>query len=77
MEQGHFYALLILLILFVLSLIFRKSGIMHLITLGYACLLGWVAIAGAWEMLLFAPIVGVAILSLILFSLAMLRGEWY
>lgn len=72
----HFLALLPMFIMLVLTLIFRRSGIIHLITLAYATVLGFTAILGSWEALLFAPIVGTILISLMLFIIAMTKGEW-
>lgn len=70
-------ALLPLFILLVLSLIFRKVGVMHLMTLAYSVILGFLAITGQWSVLFFAPVGGSILVSLLLFITAMAEGEWY
>lgn len=69
-------ALIPLFILLILSLIFRRCGILHLTTLGYSFLLGLFVIANAWGMLFFAPIAGAVVISLLLFIFAMVEGSW-
>ena len=76
MELTHFYAVLPLFILLVLSLIFYGKGLVHLLTLGYALSLGFVAITLEWEFLFFMPVAITVIISIILFIFAMVRGDW-
>lgn len=73
---SHLIALIPLLVLFILSLIFYGKGLVHLITLGYALCLGFMAIVGSWEILFWPPVVGVGVIAIILFIYSMLRGDW-
>lgn len=76
MEVTHFYALLPLIIFMITSLLFYGKGLVHIVTLGYALSLGFVAALNNWELLLFMPIVGVGMIALILFIFSMTRGDW-
>lgn len=76
MTALHLAGLLPLLVFLILTLIFRKTGILHLITLAYSIILAIIAINGSWELLFFAPIAGTAIISLILFMACMAGGDW-
>lgn len=76
MEATHFYALLPMIIFLILSLVFYGKGLVHILTLGYALGLAFMAILNEWEILFFMPIVGTVIISLILFIYAMLKGDW-
>lgn len=76
MELTHFYAMIPLLLLLVVSLIFYGKGLVHLITLGYAFSLSFVAITLGWEFLFFVPIAGTVMVAIILFSFAMVQGNW-
>ena len=76
MEATHLYALLPLLVLLVLSLVFNKSGLVHLMTLGYSAILGWFAVVNDWEIMFFPILVITGIIAIILFIMAMVRGDW-
>ena len=72
----HLYALLPLLVLLVLSLIFYGRGLVHLATCGYAVTLGYVATLNQWEILFFPIVVVSVIIAVLLFFVAMSRGDW-
>lgn len=76
MSSIHLFAIIPLLILFIATLVFRRTGLLHLLSLGYAFVLGYVAVIDGWELLFFVPCVGVGLISLILFTLCMLNGDW-
>ena len=76
MELTHFLAMLPLILFLMLSLIFYGKGLVHLLTLAYALSLGFVAITLNWEFLLFMPIAIIVIISIILFSFSMVKGDW-
>ena len=76
MEGTHLYALIPLLVLLILSLIFNKSGLLHLMTLGYVMVLGWFAVVNEWEILFFPILVCTGIIAILLFTMAMVRGDW-
>lgn len=77
MELTHFQALIPLLVLLILSLIFIKCGILHLMLIAYAMILGFIAILGTWELLFFPIVLGSGIIGIFLFISAMVRGEWF
>ena len=76
MEATHLYAILPLLVLLVLSLVFNKSGLVHLMTIGYVMVLGWFAVINSWEIMFFPVIICTGIIAIILFIMAMVRGDW-
>ncbi|OGM08556.1 hypothetical protein A2Z67_01805 [Candidatus Woesebacteria bacterium RBG_13_36_22] len=76
MMISHLLALIPLLVFIILSLIFYGKGLVHLITLGYAITLAFIAVTYQWEILFWSPIVGAGVLSLILFTYSMVRGGW-
>ena len=76
MEATHLYALIPLLVLLVLSLVFSKSGLVHLMTLGYSMVLGWFAVLNDWEIMFFPILIITGIIAIILFITAMVRGDW-
>ena len=76
METTHFYALLIMIILMIVSLIFYGKGLVHLVTLGYAVSLALIGAINSWEILFFMPVLGSVIIALILFSFSMSKGDW-
>lgn len=76
MEATHLYAILPLLVLLVLSLVFNKSGLVHLMTLGYTMALGWFAVLNEWEILFFPVLVITGIIAILLFTIAMVKGDW-
>ena len=73
---SHLLALVPLFILLTLSLIFNKSGLLHLMLFAYAIALAWLAILGAWEIVFFPAIFCTAIIAIILFIMAAVRGDW-
>ena len=76
MEATHLFAIIPLLVLLTLSLIFNKSGLLHLMTLGYVMMLGWFAVLNQWEVLFFPVLVLTGIIAIILFIVAMVKGDW-
>lgn len=72
----HFFALLPLIILLVVSLVFYGKGLIHLLTFSYGLALGWVAILNNWEVLFFPIVLFTGIITLILFVYSMTRGNW-
>lgn len=76
MELEHFLALIPLMILLIVSIIWYGKGLLHLITLAYAIILGIIAINGSYGALFFPICAGSAIIALILFFIAMTRGDW-
>lgn len=72
----HFIAFLPLIIFFILSLVFYGKALVHVITLGYALSLGYVAILNGWEILFFVPLIGTGIVALLLFWYAIIKGGW-
>jgi len=60
----------------ILSLIFYGKGLVHIVTIGYAISLAFMAILNSWEILFFMPIFGIGIIALILFAFAMAKGDW-
>ena len=76
MEATHLYAIIPLLVLLVLSLVFNKSGLVHLMTLGYVMVLSWFAVLNQWEVLFFPVLIITGIIAILLFITAMVRGDW-
>ena len=76
MVISHLLALIPLLVLLILSLVFWGKGLVHITTCSYALTLGYIAIVGGWELLFFPIIVGVVIMTIILFAIAMSKGNW-
>ena len=76
MEAAHLFGLLPLLVLLILSLVFNKSGLVHLMTLGYTIALGWFAVVNGWEIMFFPILIITGIIAIILFITAMTRGDW-
>lgn len=76
MVSSHLLTLLPLFVLLTLSLVFNKCGLLHIMTLGYVVILSFVAASGGWEVLMFAPLAGTGMISLILFLFCMARGDW-
>lgn len=72
----HFLAMIPLMALMVFSIIWWGKGIIHLMTIGYSVILAIIAISGEWEMLFFPICLGSCIIGLILFSIAMGKGDW-
>lgn len=72
----HFLALIPLMILLVLSLVFWGKGLIHIMTIAYSAILAFIAIAGKWEMLFFPICLGCVIIGIILFIMAMTKGDW-
>lgn len=73
---SHLLALLPLFVLLVLSLVFHHKGLIHIMTFAYSAVLAYMAITGGWELLFFPCIMGVAVISLILFMFSMSKGVW-
>ena len=76
MEATHLFGIIPLLVLLVLSLVFNKSGLVHLMTLGYVMVLGWFTVINGWEIMFFPILVITGIIAIILFITAMVRGDW-
>ena len=76
MEATHLYALIPLLVLLTLSLVFSRSGLIHLMTLGYCMVLGWFAVLNEWEIFFFPIVLITGIIAIILFIIAMTKGDW-
>jgi len=76
MEATHLFAIIPLLVFLTLSLIFNKSGLLHLMTLGYVMVLGWFAVLNQWEVLFFPVLIITGIIAIILFTMAMVKGDW-
>ena len=76
MVISHLLALIPLFILLTLSLVFNKGGLLHLMLLAYAVTLGVIAILGTWEAIFYPVIVGTSIIAILLFTIAMVRGDW-
>jgi len=76
MLETHFYALIPLLVLLIMSLVFYGKGLVHLMTLGYCMTLAWFAAVNSWE-IMFYPVLAIAgMIALILFAFAMAKGGW-
>lgn len=76
MEATHLYGIIPLLVLLILSLVFSKSGLLHLMTLGYVMALSWFAVINQWEILFFPILIITGIIAVILFISAMVKGDW-
>lgn len=76
MEATHLFAVIPLLAFLILSLVFSKSGLLHLATLFYSLVLGWLAVINTWEVLFFPVVVITSMISIILFIHAMVKGDW-
>lgn len=76
MPIEHFLALMPLLALLIMSIIWYGKGLLHLITIAYAIILGLMAIAGEWGAIFYPVCVGSVIIGIILFIFAMLKGDW-
>ncbi len=72
----HLYALIPLLVLLILSLVFYGRGLVHLLTLSYAMMLGYMAVTNQWEIMFFPIIALTIIIALWLFIFAMTNGNW-
>lgn len=76
MTIEHFLAILPLMVLFTLSLILYRKGVLHLMTLSYSVILAFIATIETWEMLFIPVCAGSVFVSLLLFIYCMLKGEW-
>lgn len=76
MIATHLYALIPLLVFLVMSLVFNKSGLVHLLTLGYVIALALISVTNQWEIVFFPVCLFSGIISLILFAYSMFRGDW-
>ena len=76
MLESHFYALIPLLVMLIMSLVFYGKGLVHLLTLGYCMTLAWFAIVNSWEIMFYPVILIAGIISIILFAFAMTKGDW-
>lgn len=76
MLETHFYALLPLLILLIMSLVFYGKGFVHLLTFGYTFTLAIMAVINQWEIMFYPICIGAGIITIILFWYSMTRGNW-
>jgi hypothetical protein len=76
MEMTHLYALIPLLVLLILSLVFWGRGLVHITTLGYTLTLAFMAISNNWELMFFPILVGSGLMAILLFVIAMTKGNW-
>ena len=76
MEATHLYALIPLLVLLALSFFFSRSGLLHLMTLGYVMVLSWFAVINEWEVLFFPMLLLTGIIAILLFITAIVKGDW-
>ena len=70
---GFLFGMIVLLII---SMIWWKRGLLHILTLGYAIALGYMAAANGWDLVFIPVIVITGIISIILFIYAMTKGDW-
>lgn len=75
MELTHLLALLPLFFFFTLAMVFWKTGLLHLITVGYAMTLSFFAVYNQWEMMFIPILLGVFIVSITLFIISTTRGN--
>ena len=76
MIATHLFALIPLLVLLILSLVFYGRGLVHILTFCYAIALAFMAITNEWEIVFFPIIVFTVIISILLFVIAMTKGDW-
>lgn len=76
MSGMHAIALIPLLVFLILSLVFWGKGLVHILTLSYALTLAFIAVRDTWELLFFPILVVTAIISIILFTISMSKGDW-
>ena len=76
MEATHLYAMIPLLVLLILSLVFNNSGLVHLMAMGYVMVLGWFAVINEWEIMFFPVLIITGVIAILLFTMAMVRGDW-
>lgn len=76
MEIEHFLALLPLMILLIMSFLWRYKGAVHIFTFAYTLVLAWLAFWGSWELIFWPVCIGSGIVSITLFIIAMSEGEW-
>lgn len=75
MELTHFLSLIPLFFFFTLALIFWRTGLLHLVTVGYIMALSFFALYNQWEMVFIPILLGVFIISITLFIIAMAKGD--
>lgn len=76
MELTHLFGLIPLLVFLIISLVFYRMGLVHLLLIGYSIALAFMAITNEWEILFFIPILIGGMIGLILFCNAMVKGVW-
>lgn len=76
MVETHLYALMPLIVFLILSLVFWGKGLVHLLTFGYIIALALVAVTLQWEVLFFPILTISGIMVIILFIMAMTKGDW-
>lgn len=76
MTVTHLYALIPLLVLLILSLVFYGRGLVHITTCSYALMLGYMAVLNNWEILFFPIVIFTVMISILLFTFAMTKGDW-
>lgn len=74
MVISHLLVLIPLTIFLILSLIFYGKGLVHILTFSTTMAIAYMAIVGGWELLFFPILVVTALISIILFSFAMMKG---
>lgn len=76
MYGSHLLAAIPLLILLIISMVWYGRGLLHLMLVSYATILGFIAVSNQWELLFFPLIAGTMIIGLILFTYSMTKGDW-
>lgn len=76
MTAFHLAGLAPLLVIFILALIFRRAGLIHILVIAYDAVLAYIAIVDTWELLFFPVLAIIAIIELILFIKCAIEGAW-
>lgn len=72
----HLLALIPLIAILLLSLLYRRLGIMHLTGVAYTMVLAFIAVVNGWELLFLPLLFGIGITELLYFVKSMTKGDW-
>lgn len=76
MVLSHFIALIPMMVLLIISIIWWGKGLLHLMLIGYTGVLAFIAVSQQWEILFLPLCLGTMAIALILFIMAMSKGDW-
>lgn len=76
MIDTHLFALIPLLFLLVISMIWYGRGLLHVMGFAYVLALGYMIAGQGWEMVFLPMCIGSGVIFIILFAVAMAKGDW-